>query len=107
MFKWGKFILLFILIFALGGCASTQTQSKRPVQSIYSLAAKRGTQQKTFAQTAGKVVGGVGKGCVWVLKELLSPLNGLRKGMINRFGVVSEETVVTGGNHPPSPYRNY
>jgi len=105
MLKWGKPVLIFILIFALGGCASTQ--SKRPAQSISSLAAKRGSQQKSFLQTTGNVFGGIGTGCVWVLKELLSPLNGLRKGMINQFGVKSEKRVVSDGKLPPSPYRNY
>lgn len=104
MLKWVKTtFLVLILSFSLG-CASTQ--SSRSVQPIKSLAAKRGkSQTNPVLKTSGEIIQHSGEAFVWVIKELLMPLDFLRKGLINLFGV-SEETVVQEKNLPPSVYRN-
>lgn len=89
----------------LAGCAGPKKNvKKRPVQPISSLATRRAQEGSPVVRgmkSAGKATW---NGSVWVVKELLSPLDALRKGMIDLFGVTTEETV-TQRNLPPQGFQ--
>lgn len=104
MCRWVKFLLVYFLIAAAAGCAQSNKAVKRPVQPISSLATKRGAQENALLRGTKNVLQGIGKGTFWVVKELFSPLEALRKGLIHTFGVTSEEVVVE-RNLPPKGFR--
>lgn len=96
---------LLILFLFVTGC-TTHSTSKRSVQPISSLAAKRGqSQQNGLLKVPGEIIHNSGEAFLWVVKELLSPFNALRKGMINTLGV-TEESTMKEHSLPPSPYRD-
>lgn len=101
MSGWVKIFLSFILMSSFLGCASAPTQSKRPAQPISTLAAKRASKKPNLLDHAGGALVKTGEGCVWVLNELISPLDGVRKMLVGAFGV-TEETRVDGSSVPPS-----
>lgn len=98
------FLILTVLLLPLG-CAQQKRYSNLPAKPISVLVSHNSAQDKGFFQGVGKVGQGALDGLAWVVKELFSPLDALRKGIINTFGVTSEEPVVVQKNVPPSPFR--
>ncbi len=102
MSKWVKQFIVLSMIVVVSGCTGVD---KRPVQPISSLASRRGQDgSNQMLKIPAEIIHQSGEGFVWVIKELLSPFNALRKGMVNAFGV-TEESSVKEKSYPPSLKR--
>ena len=105
MLRFVSFFMAFALLVSSLGCASSSIPANRPAQPISTLATHRAGNNSTLLEKTGTVFLGIGKGALWVVGELLSPLNALRKGLVHLFGVTSEEAVVEQKNLPPSGFH--
>lgn len=102
MSRWVNLFVVAAIFLAGAGCAQTQSISKRPAQPIYSLATKQADKPNSFLKATSNAALGTWKGTIWVFKELLRPLDSMRKGLIHLFGVPGEQVVLE-RSIPPNP----
>ena len=100
-----KILIVLVLAANITGCAAKSTRSVSTPARPISVMNSRAPKENGIMKATGDAAKGTLDGMLWVVKELLSPFDAVRRGIIDAFGVTSEEPIVKEKNLPPSPYR--